>query len=156
MSAYKDRLIQAAELLDMDPDDLLDKLNPGDTFPVGTIDPDGLLIRIRNLLDDYRIAAAANDPTDRAAGFLVADVERMDRHLSGGGDLPAGWDREQRERFPFYKVGDPDPTPDDGPWCRAEAKPGDPNGYYCTWAQGHGHPQHVAGNTYRVVAVWPR
>jgi hypothetical protein len=92
MSAYKDRLIQAAELLDMDPDDLLDKLNPGDTFPVGTIDPDGLLVRIRDLITEYHAGVASDEATDRAAGFLVNAVTRLDEHLSADGDLPREWD----------------------------------------------------------------
>jgi hypothetical protein len=93
MSTQKEHLIRAAELLDMDPDDLLNLLNPGDTFPGTVIDPDGLLARIRYLLDEYRSMAAMDEPTDRAAGFLVIDVDRMDRHLSAGGDLPGKWSR---------------------------------------------------------------
>lgn len=158
MSTMKDRLIRAAELLDMDPDDLLTRLNgESDTFPVGTIDPDGLLARIRNLLDDYRIAAAAHEPTDRAAGFLVADVERLDRHLSNGGDLPAAWKRSEQAPVtePLYRVGDPDPTTPPGTdstaWCPAYNER-----WRCTWPKGHAHPDHICGNGRRVLAVWPK
>jgi hypothetical protein len=110
------------------------------------------MARIRNLLDDYRIAAAAHEPTDRAVGFLVADVERMDRHLSNGGDLPAAWGREQATPFPVYSVDDPDPTPA-LVIARCYAVAGDRS---CTWAKDHDHPQHVSGDGMRVVAVWPR
>lgn len=63
-------------------------------------------------------------------------------------------DRAQRETAPRYKVGDPDPTPDDtgeADWCRSEH-----GGYSCTWDRGHGG-QHVSGTGHEegeIVAVW--
>ena len=53
----------------------------------------------------------------------------------------------------LYKVGDPDPTPDSAKrrCCPAIASPG----FWCTWNVGHTHPQHVAGDSQHVVAVWP-
>lgn len=48
-----------------------------------------------------------------------------------------------------YKVGDPDPTPNNDPWCNADG----PEGLTCTWAPGHEGP-HVAGDFDEIVAVW--
>ena len=51
------------------------------------------------------------------------------------------------------KPGDPDPTPNDGPFCYDD----DPNteqGFVCTRERGH-TGQHVTGNGDAVVDVWP-
>lgn len=49
-----------------------------------------------------------------------------------------------------FKEDDPDPTPDTYPFCLNER-----GGYVCTWRPGHSHPQHVAGTSTIVAAVWP-
>jgi len=58
------------------------------------------------------------------------------------------------------RVGDPDPTPDNPPWCGVES----PSGDVCTRRPGHKAP-HVSGNGIMqtpgcdfgrsVIAVWP-
>lgn len=64
------------------------------------------------------------------------------------------------------QVGDPDPTPNDPPWCRAELREVGRNGdnHVCTRRPGH-DGQHVAGDGIwaegslmfgaSVVAIWP-
>lgn len=54
---------------------------------------------------------------------------------------------------PRYWVGDPDPTPRRGPMCEADVFTDARNHGTCTWPPGHAHPQHVAGNGIRVIAV---
>ncbi len=49
-----------------------------------------------------------------------------------------------------YRVGDSDPTPNDGPLCRREEAN---KGYSCTREPGHLMP-HVAGTGRKIVAVW--
>ncbi len=55
---------------------------------------------------------------------------------------------------PVYAVGDPDPTPAAGPFCAAEL-PTILDVFCCTWPPDHDHPQHVAGDDYSVLRVWP-
>lgn len=54
----------------------------------------------------------------------------------------------------MYQVGDLDPTIYARQGFGTCDAPID-GGYVCTWDFGHAHPQHVAGNGRRVVAVWP-
>jgi hypothetical protein len=49
-----------------------------------------------------------------------------------------------------YKVGDPDPTPDDPPWCGARPTVGGP---WCTWRPGHDGP-HVSATDMGILAVF--
>jgi hypothetical protein len=80
MSAMKDRLIQAAELLDMDPDDLMSMLNPGDTAPA------------TNRADDLLIAAR-ECAEEGLEGHALRRYRALDQHLSNGGDLPREWEQ---------------------------------------------------------------
>lgn len=54
----------------------------------------------------------------------------------------------------YYHVGDPDPTPEEGPSCSAEHE-----GWGCTWPPNHYPLPHVAGGAFatgnRIMAVWP-
>lgn len=49
-----------------------------------------------------------------------------------------------------YRVGDPDPTPDDPPWCGARPHPG---GAWCTWRPQHDGP-HVSADEMGILAVF--
>lgn len=49
----------------------------------------------------------------------------------------------------LYAPGDVDPTIGIDPTCNAEHE-----GWLCTWAPDHKHPQHVAGGGRTVFAVW--
>lgn len=62
-------------------------------------------------------------------------------------------DRAQRAEQPAYKVGDPDPTPDE--WEASEQCESSEGGYMCTWHAGHSGQPHVAGDSQIIVAVWP-
>lgn len=61
--------------------------------------------------------------------------------------------------YRVYEAGDPDPTPmqdAEHMWC-SEVYPGRLDDYTsagCTLLEGHDHPQHVAGDGRRIVAVW--
>lgn len=52
----------------------------------------------------------------------------------------------------WYKVGDPDPTPDE--WETYEECEATKGGAMCTWLKGHDGIPHVAGDGNTIVAVW--
>lgn len=52
---------------------------------------DQYLAHARLMVARYRQAAEANEPTDRAAGFLVEDFDALDALLSAGGAPPEAW-----------------------------------------------------------------
>lgn len=71
--------------------------------------------------------------------------------------IQAAWESWEPETAPglvtiAYKLGDPDPTPDNKygePYCEADCKPSG----ICTWLKGHKHPQHVAGDGVNIVGL---
>lgn len=86
MSAHKDRVIQAAELLGMDPDVLLTMLEHRYQYPFA----DSLVGIAREMqhrvLDRNRVA-----PED--ARTLARAFRELDIHLSAGGTPPVEWAR---------------------------------------------------------------
>jgi hypothetical protein len=46
----------------------------------------------REAITDWRLAAEGSNEEQTAAVRLVHAFETLDRHLSGGGQLPADWD----------------------------------------------------------------
>lgn len=78
MGTHKDRLIQAAALLDMDPDDLLARLDaPNPAPPCNRADA---------LLDAARLCAA-----EGLTGHALRRYRALDAHLSAGGSPPEAW-----------------------------------------------------------------
>lgn len=87
MAAHKDRLIQAADLLGMTPDDLMGKLDPP-AVAAGTGRADDMLARIRALA----VAIRTDRDIDASVAWSLADaVAELDAHLSAGGTPPEAW-----------------------------------------------------------------
>lgn len=61
-------------------------------------------------------------------------------------------DRAQRAEQPAYKVGDPDPTPND--WEDEDVCEANQGWFTCTWRANHDGIPHVAGDESTIVAVW--
>lgn len=75
MSAHKDRLIAAADLLGMDPDDLLSRLDARTLLT----EPDDLL------------TAARQCAAEGLEGHALRRYRKLDDLLTAGGRLPAAW-----------------------------------------------------------------
>lgn len=103
MGAHKDRLIQAAELLNMSPDDLMTLLESTYRYPFA----DGLLGIARER--QARILSATRvDPED--ARTLARAFRELDIHLSAGGTPPEEW-REGPDAPATDDEPDREPTP---------------------------------------------
>jgi hypothetical protein len=95
--------------------------------------PDGGLLIIQGTTSE--LTNIASDLLDTIASMVRQDV--------------AVAKRESADPQDACKVGDPDPTPQQGKMCRAVHE----HAYICTRKRGHAG-QHVAGAGSIVVAVW--
>lgn len=102
------------------------------------------------MLTPEQIATAALART--ASGWHIAELTEQHMTLIVATAVSAvNADRAQRAKTVHnYEVGDPDDTPEDGPWCEAEHPA---RGFVCTRDPGH-RGAHAAGDGQDIVAVW--
>ena len=78
-----------------------------------------------------------------------AHLQRLETELERHDAAEAEDARKHDTSAPTHKVGDPDPTPDEGPWCLAR----EADGFGCAWRPGHDGP-HIAGSGEVILSIW--
>lgn len=109
-------------------------------------------------LGEYRAEHADDEPTEgqrgaaqsRYAGIVVDDAWTAD--VKAGISPDRALRLMYRRQASVYKVGDPDPTPDQGNGPCGEPDP-ERGVFSCTWPKGHTQP-HVAGTGTIIAARW--
>lgn len=114
--------------------------------------PDEILATAREILRtaELIVEQTMRDPTlRRMYGIIGESTEDWERLSTDDVTDMSEQFAADAEAIPVFGVGDPDPTPDDLPYCGAAHE-----GFTCTWRPGHDGP-HVAGaRSMGVAAVW--